>query len=703
MKNFIYITVLFCATSTLWGQKLSASFAPSVIADSISTDQFDEMNPIYSEDTKTLYFTRSNHPDNKFGKNNSQDVWSTQLLTDSTWSVPTRLPEVINNSRFNNVLSVQDHGQALLISGNYTYKGKWFKRGLAMVIKEGDNWSLPQNLRIKGFQNVNDGRKMYAFMNQEATALFFSFDKHLRGRKNNLFVSLKKNSGKWSRPKKIKQADKQTKNDFAPWLSANGDTLFFTSNRDNQAELYQSIADTNGKKFREWSKPTLITTERLNTANNEAFMSFNKLNDIAFYASDKSGTWNIYKIRRFEKNPYILVKGAIFNQFKNQPIDPKHEAKLVLKEIIRNETSIDTISFTPDSLVFDKTTSSFAFRVPFNKEIVMVSEVNNFITPTASINTKGKYEYGEMTQNVSVEPLLFADVRGLILDTETNEVLAVDMTTLHPQIIVGGTPYNKAKIDASSAFKGIRLALGTTYEISTKTHGYEGVTSTLDLTGFESYLDTTITLFITKQADPFAYVKGVFVSAKDGSKIAEKSKIFLDTKKENDLKTDKNGFSFKIPLNDTANYIAQIHGYLPYEGKLYYEGEDRLDENIVVSLTPIETGMTMVIENVYFANGKSTLKITSYPSLNKVLDFLNEYPAISIEVSGHTDNVGSASSNLKLSERRAKSVGNYFIKNGIAQERIKTKGFGFSKPIGPNDTKENRAKNRRVEFVILKT
>ena len=72
-----------------------------------------------------------------------------------------------------------------------------------------------------------------------------------------------------------------------------------------------------------------------------------------------------------------------------------------------------------------------------------------------------------------------------------------------------------------------------------------------------------------------------------------------------------------------------------------------------------------------------------------------------IEISGHTDNTGNAAYNLELSENRARSVYDYLIENQIEKDRISYKGYGDSNPIFPNDSDENRSKNRRTEFKII--
>jgi outer membrane protein OmpA-like peptidoglycan-associated protein len=116
----------------------------------------------------------------------------------------------------------------------------------------------------------------------------------------------------------------------------------------------------------------------------------------------------------------------------------------------------------------------------------------------------------------------------------------------------------------------------------------------------------------------------------------------------------------------------------------------------------VEVGKNIVLEGVYFMNGKATLTVNSKTILDKVVRTMKENPEIEVEIWGFTDNRGNYDFNVKLSKRRAESVRDYLMKNGIFGSRIKTKGFGPENPIAPNDTKEGRAKNRRIEFYRIK-
>ncbi|MES2764910.1 MAG: OmpA family protein, partial [Bacteroidota bacterium] len=112
-----------------------------------------------------------------------------------------------------------------------------------------------------------------------------------------------------------------------------------------------------------------------------------------------------------------------------------------------------------------------------------------------------------------------------------------------------------------------------------------------------------------------------------------------------------------------------------------------------------ETG-SIALVNIEFESGSAEIKAQSQPRIQEIADVLKNYSSLKIEVRGHTDNEGSAESNMKLSEDRAESVMNALLKMGIAKSRLKSKGFGENSPVAKNDTEENRRKNRRTEFII---
>ncbi|MFO7553906.1 MAG: OmpA family protein [Desulfobacterales bacterium] len=105
---------------------------------------------------------------------------------------------------------------------------------------------------------------------------------------------------------------------------------------------------------------------------------------------------------------------------------------------------------------------------------------------------------------------------------------------------------------------------------------------------------------------------------------------------------------------------------------------------------------------VLFDLNKADLKPEAYPMLNEAILILKKNPDLKVEIDGHTDSTGTAAYNMTLSERRGNTVMKYFVDKGVEAERLIVKGFGLTKPAASNDTKEGRAKNRRVELTPVK-
>jgi outer membrane protein OmpA-like peptidoglycan-associated protein len=124
--------------------------------------------------------------------------------------------------------------------------------------------------------------------------------------------------------------------------------------------------------------------------------------------------------------------------------------------------------------------------------------------------------------------------------------------------------------------------------------------------------------------------------------------------------------------------------------------------SVVAKLTPINNNSVFVLRNLFFDTDKYDLKPESAEELLQLVELMKMNPKMEVMITGHTDNQGAADYNVKLSENRAASVVAYLVKAGIASARLKWKGYGDSRPAAANDTEEGRAKNRRIELVILK-
>jgi outer membrane protein OmpA-like peptidoglycan-associated protein len=129
------------------------------------------------------------------------------------------------------------------------------------------------------------------------------------------------------------------------------------------------------------------------------------------------------------------------------------------------------------------------------------------------------------------------------------------------------------------------------------------------------------------------------------------------------------------------------------------EMEQTLEANASTWFDELSRSGRVAVYGINFDTGKATLKPESEHVLAEIKTLLTAHAQLKLKIEGHTDNVGNAASNKKLSEDRAAAVKNWLVKNGARDANLVTAGFGDAKPVGDNQTEEGRARNRRVELV----
>ncbi|MGC9092089.1 MAG: OmpA family protein [Bacteroidota bacterium] len=146
------------------------------------------------------------------------------------------------------------------------------------------------------------------------------------------------------------------------------------------------------------------------------------------------------------------------------------------------------------------------------------------------------------------------------------------------------------------------------------------------------------------------------------------------------------------------------HSKLTFSDTVLFVLEDtsRRDTLLRTHFPLFAESQRLVIRNPLFEFNRATLQKEYMPDLNRIVEILRANPELAIRVEGHADEIGSDEYNMALSLRRAETVKNYLVQQGISPNRIAVKGYGKTKPIAPNDTEEGRQKNRRVEFTILR-
>lgn len=214
---------------------------------------------------------------------------------------------------------------------------------------------------------------------------------------------------------------------------------------------------------------------------------------------------------------------------------------------------------------------------------------------------------------------------------------------------------------------------------------------------------------IPENAKPLkvSYVKGI-VRDKDSKKTIESNVQVIDLKTNKtvfDDYTDPETGQFLAVMPIGSDYLFNVsaEGYLFYSENFELKaGDINKPYQIEVYIEKIKQGGNVTLRNIFFDTNKFNLLPASIRELNLLIDFLNQNESVNIEIQGHTDNVGDAKLNEKLSFNRANAVYEYLLKNGIDAKRLTFKGFGASKPIADNKTEIGRKNNRRTSFVITK-
>ena len=221
----------------------------------------------------------------------------------------------------------------------------------------------------------------------------------------------------------------------------------------------------------------------------------------------------------------------------------------------------------------------------------------------------------------------------------------------------------------------------------------------------EPVIPVVVPVIIPKPKPEF-YLSGGVYNATDSTGIMARIEV-IDMTKNNIIATgisSPDSGTYKITLKKKPQYGVEVEsaGYMFSLDILNIPDDSLLtDFHRDFFLKKIEVGQKVVLHHIYFAFNKSDLNPESSTELDRVVSFLDKNPNLRIEVSGHTDNVGSAKFNQQLSENRARSVVDYLVARGVYISRLEYKGFGFSQPVASNETEEGRAQNRRVEFKVI--
>lgn len=468
--------------------------------------------------------------------------------------------------------------------------------------------------------------------------------------------------------------------EYLPAFSADGRYMVYTVNYTGREDFFYSERQEDGS----WGEGQPLTG--VNTVENEGAQSMSADGRLLFFTGcnwpDSYGSCDLYYARRVDGEWGNLRHAAL-------PINSK---------------SWDTqpsLSANGDFLYFTSNRpEGYGGSDIWRSQRQANDRWGNPENLGPRINTKGHEQ----------SPFLHADGQTLYFASDTHPGLGkqdIFVSRLQEDGTWGEPKNIGYPINTSSSEGTLVVSLdGKKAYYTTDQNTEKGKSLNLDIYQFDLYEEA--------RPQPLTYVQGRVIDADTEVELEHVSiKLTAEGKKTlyAQIETlDDGTFLVVLPLGENYALEASKEGYLFYSDRFElgggYSREEPYELLIPLQPVPIELAAEgeepIVLKNVLFATGSADLLPSSETELNRLVQLLESYPSLQIRINGHTDNVGDEESNLALSEARAKAVNAYLISQGIASDRLSSKGFGESRPIAENDTAEGRKQNRRTEFEIVK-
>lgn len=218
-------------------------------------------------------------------------------------------------------------------------------------------------------------------------------------------------------------------------------------------------------------------------------------------------------------------------------------------------------------------------------------------------------------------------------------------------------------------------------------------------------VEITLPGSLQAKIQPTTFLKGIVTDAQTKEKLsAELELVALNSSQQvGKFVSDAQTGQYISVLNTSGEYALFVNkkGYFFKSLHFDFKQNQALDKTLDISLEPIQKDAKEILNNIFFASGKWDLEPQSAIELDKLCLLLKNNPSLTVEISGHTDDIGKDADNLVLSQKRAKEVMTYLVNKGIPMSKIKAVGYGKTQPVVPNSSDENRKLNRRIEVKFL--
>lgn len=496
--------------------------------------------------------------------------------------------------------------------------------------------------------------------------------------------------------------------DYGPIISADEDIMMFTSRRntttggnidENYDEYFEDIFVT--YKFNEeWGVPTNVGPP-INTPGHDATVNMAPDGQILFTYRDDKGYGNIYQSNLLGdkwSEPEKMSK-AVNSSEHESSASVSYEGKTLFFVSDRKDGS-----YGGRDIYYTNRNENNKWEQAYNMGTSINTQYNEegvFIVPdgkTLYFSSEGHSSMGgfdifkcELKNGLWTEPVNL----GYPINTPDDDVFFVISAS-------GKHGYYASVKNDGFGEKDIYMISFLGPEKPVQLSNEDNLLASVEAPVSEVYIAPAIEI----NANAVTLLKGV-ISDAITTKPLEAEIVLIDNSLNAEIATFKSNSKsgkYLVTLPSGKNYgiAVKAEGYLFHSENFDIPLAATYQEVIKdVQLKNVQVGQKIVLRNIFFDFDKATLRPESTNELERLIKLLTDVPTLKIEISGHTDNKGSAQYNQTLSESRSKSVVEYLISKGIAKERLEYKGYGLTQPIAPNESDEGRQLNRRTEFKIL--
>ncbi|MCK5705289.1 MAG: OmpA family protein, partial [Cyclobacteriaceae bacterium] len=392
--------------------------------------QHQETRPLIAPDGKTLYYSRANHPGNIGGEKDENDIWYSELNSETNeWNKSKNIGKPLNNKGPNYISSITPDGNAMtvLLGNQYTKRDK-MKPGVSVSTKISDGWSKPQPLDIiNPLIETTDGNYFLANSRKVLIMAIDRFDAY--GRKD-LYISFLQRDNKWTEPLNLGNDINTVHTESSPYLAADNETLYFSSKGfsgygGNDVYISRRLDDT----WTNWTEPENLGPD-INSVGDDVFFNIPPSGQLAYYSkSQEVGFSDIYKISMpifYQPAPIISISGKVVDAGTNEPVNAKISYNLLPENSNVGFTLSDSLTgvyeiLLPAGSAYDYKTEAVGYKSN-TKHIDLIDEVDfREIERVISLNkgedTPDIVAVADDIESKKVEEFVSGTEANLILDS----------------------------------------------------------------------------------------------------------------------------------------------------------------------------------------------------------------------------------------------------------------------------------------------